>query len=102
LKIRYFWFDYRYFYNSLAKICIFLLQVSFLFSIFASRNLINYLTNIMELSIIILLSVTVLLLVFTVVLLVRSHLNQDNELQKKNDIIVREVRRNQELLSHIR
>jgi cell division protein FtsL len=56
----------------------------------------------MELSIIILLSVTVLLLVFTVVLLVRSHLNQDNELQKKNDIIVREVRRNQELLSHIR
>jgi len=44
----------------------------------------------------------VLLLVFTVVLLVRSHLSQDNELQKKNDIIVREVRRNQELLSHIR
>ena len=52
----------------------------------------------MELSIIILLSVTVLLLVFTVVLLVRSHLSQDNELQKKNRVIVREVRRNQELL----
>ena len=56
----------------------------------------------MELSIIILLSVTVLLLVLTVVLLVRSHLRQDDELRRKNDVIVREVRRNQELLSHIR
>ena len=97
-KIRYFWFDYRFFYNFLAKICIFLLQISFLFSIFAPRNLINYLTNIMELSIIILLSVTVLLLVVTIALLVRSHLRQDDELRRKNDVIVREVRRNQELI----
>ena len=79
-----------------------LLHISFLFFIFALRNLINFLTSIMELSIIILLSVTVLLLVLTVVLLVRSHMRQDDELRRKNDVIVREVRRNQELLSHIR
>jgi hypothetical protein len=53
-------------------------------------------------SVIILLSVTVLLLVVTIALLVRSHLRQDDELRRKNDVIVREVRRNQELLSHIR
>lgn len=49
-------------------------------------------------SVIILLSVTVLLLVVTIALLVRSHLRQDDELRRKNDVIVREVRRNQALI----
>ena len=52
----------------------------------------------MESSIIILLSIAVVVLVVTVSLLIWSYVSQSDELRRKNDVIVREVRRNQELL----
>jgi hypothetical protein len=52
----------------------------------------------MATSIIILLSVAVVLLVITVALLISSYMRQGDEIRRKNDIIVREVRRNQELI----
>lgn len=52
----------------------------------------------MTTSIILLLSVTVALLTIVIVLLIRRNMRQVDELQDKNRVIVREVRRNQELL----
>ena len=52
----------------------------------------------MESSIIILLSIAVVVLVVTVSLLIWCYVSQSDELRRKNDVIVREVRRNQELL----
>lgn len=52
----------------------------------------------MATSIIILLSVAVVLLVITVALLISSYMRQSDEIRRKNDVIVREVRRNQELI----
>lgn len=51
----------------------------------------------MTTSIILLLSVTVALLTIVIVLLIRRNMRQVDELQDKNRVIVREVRRNQEL-----
>lgn len=48
--------------------------------------------------IILLLSIAVALLALLIVVLVRRNLYQTDELRHKNDVIVREVRRNQELL----
>ena len=52
----------------------------------------------MTTSIILLLSVTVALLTVVIVLLIRRNMRQVDELQDKNRVIVREVRRTQELL----
>ena len=52
----------------------------------------------MTTSIIILLSVAIVMLIAIVAALVWSHMRKSDELRKKNNVIVREVRRNQELL----
>lgn len=52
----------------------------------------------MATSIIVLLSVAVVLLVITVAMLISSYMRKSDEIRRKNDIIVREVRRNQELI----
>jgi hypothetical protein len=52
----------------------------------------------MATSIIVLLSVAVVLLVISVALLLWSYMRQNDEIRRKNDVIVREVRRNQELI----
>ena len=52
----------------------------------------------MATSIIVLLSVAVVLLVIIVALLISSYMRQSDEIRRKNDVIVREVRRNQELI----
>ena len=52
----------------------------------------------MTTTIIVLLSVAVVLLVLLLAVLVWRHLRQVDELRQKNDVIVREVRRNQLLI----
>lgn len=52
----------------------------------------------MTTSIIILLSAAVVMLIALVTVLVWSHMKKNDELRRKNDVIVREVRRNQDLL----
>ena len=56
----------------------------------------------MTTSIMLLLSITVALLAVLIVLLIRRNMRQVDEIRRKNEVIVREVRRNQELLSHLR
>ena len=51
----------------------------------------------MTTSIIILLSVAVLVLVVLLAVLLWRYISQDDEIKTKNDVIVREVRRNLEL-----
>ena len=52
-------------------------------------------------TIIVLLSFAVVVLVVLVALLVRHNMRQGKELRHKNDIIVHEVRRNQELINRM-
>lgn len=52
----------------------------------------------MTTTIIILLSVAVVLLVLLIAVLIWRNIRQSNELRQKNNIIVREVRRNQALI----
>ena len=54
----------------------------------------------MDTSIIVLLSAAVLVLVVLVAVLVWRHITQGDEIRRKNDVIVREVRRNLELRQH--
>lgn len=52
----------------------------------------------MTTSIILLLSLTVIVLVLLIAVLIWRNLHQQDEIQQKNDVIVREVRRNQSLI----
>ena len=52
----------------------------------------------MTTTIIVLLSVAVVLLVLLIAILIWRNIHQSNELRQKNNIIVREVRRNQALI----
>ena len=54
----------------------------------------------MTTTIIILLSFAVVLLVLLIAVLVWRNISQSDELRQKNDVIVREVRRNQALIHH--
>ena len=54
----------------------------------------------MTTTIIVLLSVAVVLLVLLLAVLVWRNLRQRDELRQKNDVIVREVRRNMEMLNY--
>ncbi len=54
----------------------------------------------MTTTIIILLSSAVVLLVLLIAVLVWRNIRQSDELRQKNDVIVREVRRNQALIHH--
>ena len=54
----------------------------------------------MTTTIIILLSSAVVLLVLLIAVLVWRNICQSDELRQKNDVIVREVRRNQTLIHH--
>ena len=54
----------------------------------------------MTTTIIVLLSVAVVLLVLLLAVLVWRSIRQNNELRQKNDVIVREVRRNMEMLNY--
>ena len=54
----------------------------------------------MTTTIIVLLSVAVVLLVLLLAVLVWRNLRQADELRQKNDVIVREVRRNMEMLNY--
>ena len=55
-------------------------------------------TYIMTTTIIVQLSVAVVLLVLLIAILIWRNIHQSNELRQKNNIIVREVRRNQALI----
>ena len=55
-------------------------------------------TYIMTTTIIVLLSFAVVLLVLLIAILIWRNIHQSNELRQKNNIIVREVRRNQALI----
>lgn len=54
----------------------------------------------MTTTIIIMLSFAVVLLVLLIAVLVWRNIRQSDELRQKNDVIVREVRRNQALIHH--
>jgi hypothetical protein len=54
----------------------------------------------MTTTIIILLSAAVVLLVLLIAVLIWRNIRQSDELRQKNDVIVREVRRNQLLIHH--
>ena len=55
----------------------------------------------MTITIIVLLSVAVVVLVVLVAFLIRHNIRQGKELRQKNDVIVHEVRRNQELINRM-
>lgn len=72
-----------------------LLQVTIFFLIFVAKSI---RLQIMTTTIITLLSVAVVLLVLLLAVLVWRNIRQSDELRQKNDVIVREVRRNQMLI----
>lgn len=72
-----------------------LLQVTIFFLIFVAKSI---RLQIMTTTIITLLSVAVVLLVLLLAVLVWRNIRQGDELRQKNDVIVREVRRNQMLI----